>query len=191
MCGLFKQPGLCELGWCICPPGSQLNSTFLRNPDSTSRAVVPVVPACRVSYFTPTRAFSLTGMRTKLGATLQVTFTMAQPGVATQCAGPSATLLPKVVLHRVNSTCEVARRTTRVRPAAAAAVAAAAEAGEEDALAAPSAAIPREIITVTPMCQDGEYAASVTVPRQFERKCIAVSVKLADKTTRRSVMQID
>jgi hypothetical protein len=190
MCGLYKQPGVCELGRCICPPGSLLNSTFLRNPDNTSRALTPVVPACRVPGFTPTRAFSLTGMRTKLGQTLQVTFTLAQPGVPSECVGPDAELQPKVLLHRVNSTCEEARRAPRARPSAAAA-AASAEEGDEDVQAAPTAAIPREIVSVIPLCQGGEYAASVTVPSRFDRKCIAVSVKLADNTTRRSVMQID
>jgi hypothetical protein len=128
-------------------------------------------------------------MRTKLGQTIPVTFTLAQPGVPSDCVGPGAAVQPKVLLHRVNVPCEGARRAPRARPAAAAA--AAAEEGDEDVNAAPAAAIPKEIVTVIPLCQDGEYSASVTVPERFERKCIAVSVRLADNTTRRSVLQID
>jgi hypothetical protein len=143
-----------------------MNATFIRNPKETARAQFPVVPACRYTYFTPTRGFNLTGMRVSPGQSLRVTFTLAAPGAAAKCVAPDAALLPRLMLHRTGLSCSTARR------------------------AAPAAVSLQQLSTVSATCQGGEYAAELTVPATFTGKCLGIAVKLADGSTRRALLQV-
>jgi hypothetical protein len=135
LCGLQYKNGSCDQGMCSCVSGSQMTATFARNPDAAARALVPLVPACRYRSFTPTGRFSLTGMTASPGGTLDITFTLAPAGDASQCAGPDAALLPKVKL--IGSSCSKH--------------------------AAP-AAKEQQISTAVATCQGGVYAAQVEMP---------------------------
>lgn len=101
VCGLQRKSGSCSGGRCTCVGGSQMAFLFARNPNNATRPLVPVVPACRYPFFTPTGAFFLTDITARPGVLLDVTFTLAQPGVASQCA--DAAMLPIVTMF--NSAC--------------------------------------------------------------------------------------
>jgi hypothetical protein len=163
VCGLQRQSGSCANGRCTCPEGSQMASLFARNPNDAAHALLPVVPACRYPFFTLTGAFSLAGMTAAPGGTLDVTFTLAQPGSASQCVGPDAALLPRVLLR--NSTC-----------------------GKRASIS-PSAA-PQQIGTAVAQCKDGEYSAQVEVPNGISGACLQLAVKLADGSVKRVTVKV-
>uniref|UniRef100_A0A383V751 Uncharacterized protein n=1 Tax=Tetradesmus obliquus TaxID=3088 RepID=A0A383V751_TETOB len=163
VCGLQRQSGNCSKGRCTCQGGSQMTAAFARNPNDAARALVPRVPACRYPFITSTGAFSLTTIKAKPGATLDVTFTLAQPGMASQCAGPDAALLPRVAL--LNSAC--GRRTS-----------------------VPSATAPQQIDVKTAQCKDGEYSAQVEVPN-ISGACLRLVISLADGSAKRVAVTVE
>jgi hypothetical protein len=161
LCGLQRQSGSCEQGRCSCVSGSQLTPTFARNPDAAARAVVPVVPACRYRNFARTGRFSLAGITASPGETLDITFTLAQPGVQSQCAGPDAALLPVVKL--LKSSC-----SKRVAPAAEV----------------------QQISVDVAACEGGVYSAQVEVPAGSAGACYVVAVALADGSVKRAALKV-
>jgi hypothetical protein len=161
LCGLQRQSGSCEQGSCSCVFGSQMAPTFARNPDAAARALVPLVPACRHRNFTPTGRFSLVGMTASPGETLDITFTLAQPGVASLCAGPDAALLPVVKLLK-----------SRCNKRAALAVQV------------------QQISSTVATCEGGVYAAQVEVPAGSAGICYVVAVALADGSVKRAALKI-
>lgn len=95
-CGLQRTRGSCNQGRCACATGSQMAAIFIRNPVNAKRPLDLVIPACRQFFFFPTGFFSLTGMAAKPGQTLdRMTFMLAKPGEAAECAGPDVALLPR------------------------------------------------------------------------------------------------
>jgi hypothetical protein len=138
-----------------------MTATFARNLDVAARTLVPVVPSCRYRSFTPTGRFSLAGMTASPGETLDITFTLAPPGAASQCAVPDAALLPKVFLRR--SSCS--KRT------------------------APAVKV-QQISTATAACEGGEYAAQVEVPAVPGQACYVVAVALADGSVKRAALKV-
>lgn len=161
VCGLQRKSGDCFNGRCTCPDNSQMASLFARNPNDTARGHVPVAPACRYPFFTATGAFSLTSRSAKPGGTVDITFTLAQPGETSTCAGPDAALLPRVML--INSTCG------------------------KRAVASLSLA-PQQITTVPARCKDGEYSAQVEVPNGTSGACLTIVIKLADGSAKRATI---
>lgn len=163
VCGLQRKSGDCFNGRCTCPDNSQMASLFARNPNDTARAHVPVVPACRYPFFTATGAFFLTSMSAKPGGIVDITFTLAQPGVASTCAGPDAALLPRVML--INTTCG------------------------KRAVASMSSA-PQQITMVSAKCKDGENSAKVEVPNGTSGACMKLVIKLADGSAKRVAIHV-
>jgi hypothetical protein len=165
MCGLRRQSGSCEQGRCICTPGARLTSTFARNPNATARALVPVVPACRYTKFTPVESFSLAGMTARPGDTLDVAFTLEALANATaQCAGPDASLLPMVSLFKLPS---CGRRAAFGHEVAA-----------------------QQVSQIAAACLGGVYRAAVEVPADAAGRCFRVVVALVDGSKKRATVQV-
>ncbi|WIA19215.1 hypothetical protein OEZ85_003856 [Tetradesmus obliquus] len=174
MCGLNRATGDCDAatGRCNCPVGSRLEATFWVNPSVSARNLTPEVPAC--SYqFTPTGTFKLLGMTAQIGQPVNVGFKLAKPGTVRAAAAACITLDAAAPLVGVGNypNCPVSSSTTIIHP---------------------SAVVKPQLINLArPTCIDGEYSVTVKVPNNFKsKKCFNIGVRLADGTTKRSVIAL-
>ncbi|WIA14660.1 hypothetical protein OEZ85_003162 [Tetradesmus obliquus] len=173
-CGIQRrnaaaQPGTCQAGRCVCVPGSGMASVFVRNPSAAAAALTPQVPACRYRGFTPVGDFTAPGKIVDIVAAAgeqSLSFRLSKDAAAAECA----TIQPVTFLGiRQLKACPDARKRSSVPT--------------------PSALAPKYAVDLSLSCDKGLYSIAVPIPGGQVGSCYDVMLRLADGTSRRTVMR--
>ncbi|WIA34843.1 hypothetical protein OEZ86_013141 [Tetradesmus obliquus] len=173
-CGIQRrnaaaQPGTCQAGRCVCVPGSGMASVFVRNPSAAAAALTPQVPACRYRGFTPVGDFTAPGKIIDIVAAAgeqSLSFRLSKDAAAAECA----TIQPVTFLGiRQLQSCPDPRKRSSVPT--------------------PSALAPKYAVDLSLSCDKELYSIAVPIPGGQVGSCYDVMLRLADGTTRRTVMR--